>query len=256
MVPGGVDDATLWEHLYRYRFALQFVRGKDVLDVACGDGYGTAAIGRAGARSVVGMDIDAAACDYARRRYGVDARPADAAHLPLGDASLDVVVSFETVEHVPDPRAFVAECRRVLRPGGKLVMSTPNVAVFNPGRDPGNNPFHCSEMTEREFAELLGGAFARVRYYTQNPVAAGRWSPQSLALEDSPWSATRGYCWLRAKNPTADAAITARAHADPVGAIFARDSRLGEFCNPYLVRRLDRRASTTYLVGVAEVPKS
>ena len=98
----------------RYRFAKDFVRGKRVLDIACGEGYGAAALAKAGASSVVGVDVSADVCDHALRKYGLDARPGDAQAIPLPDRSIDLVVSFETIEHVDDPNVFVRECARVL----------------------------------------------------------------------------------------------------------------------------------------------
>src|SRR6266536_6693906 len=130
MLPEKAAATTFWEHIYRYRFATRFVRGKRVLDIACGEGYGTAALSRAGAASVIGVDISEETCEHARRKYGVDARQGSADQIPLPAQSIDVVVSFETIEHVERPEAFLDECLRVLAPGGMLVLSTPNREAF------------------------------------------------------------------------------------------------------------------------------
>src|SRR5207249_9324746 len=103
---------------------------KRVLDIACGEGYGSAALARAGAASVVGVDISAEACEHARRKYGVDARVGRADRIPLPAGSIDVIVSFETIEHVERPESFLNECVRVLAPGGALILSTPNREAF------------------------------------------------------------------------------------------------------------------------------
>jgi len=144
MVPEATDPYTFWEHVYRYRFAARFARGRDVLDVACGEGYGAAALLKSGAASVIGVDVSQAACDHARKKYGIDARCGDASSLPLCDSSIDLIVSFETIEHIPAPGDLLSECSRVLRKRGVLVISTPNRGVYLEGATP--NQFHCSKM--------------------------------------------------------------------------------------------------------------
>src|SRR4051794_3204615 len=98
MVPDACAGSILWEHLYRYKFARQFVQGRRVLDIACGEGYGSSALQAAGAASLIGMDISEETCQHAREKYGIDARVGDAMAIALPDRSIDVVVSFETVE--------------------------------------------------------------------------------------------------------------------------------------------------------------
>ena len=117
MVPDEAHARVFWEHIERYRFAKEFVRGKRVLDIACGEGYGSAALVKAGAASVIGVDISPEICQHARDKYGLDARMGDAQAIPLQDRSIDLVVSFETIEHVDSPDMFIAECARVLSPG-------------------------------------------------------------------------------------------------------------------------------------------
>ncbi len=116
-------------HLARYLFASRRVRGMVVADVACGTGYGSRALADGGAARVLAFDADHGAVDYARARYASDSVEfgvADARALPLEDATLDAFVSFETIEHLPDPERFVDEIARVLKPGGVLILSTPN----------------------------------------------------------------------------------------------------------------------------------
>lgn len=152
------------EHLARYRFATQFARGLRVLDAASGEGYGTAMLAGAGAASVVGVEIDAATVAGARQKYGLEYVEGDVCELPFGDASFDLVVSFETVEHVEDPARAVSEFKRVLAPGGTLVVSTPNTAESLV-----ENPFHTRELSPDQFSALLGEHFDRVRImYQQN----------------------------------------------------------------------------------------
>src|ERR1700722_8417852 len=109
MVPESADTLTFWEHIYRYGFALHYVPGKRVLDIACGEGYGAASLQKAGAAQVIGVDVSESACSHARGKYGIDARVGSAEKIPLPDKSVDVVVSFETIEHVRDPGRFLDE---------------------------------------------------------------------------------------------------------------------------------------------------
>src|SRR4051812_7524745 len=113
------------QHLARYRFAAQFAGGRRVLDAACGEGYGTTMLAAAGARSATGADIDQPTVDRAREKYGLAFECSDVAALPFEDSSFDLVVSFETLEHVSDPGLAIAEFRRVLSEGGVLIASTP-----------------------------------------------------------------------------------------------------------------------------------
>lgn len=186
MVPEISDGSTFWEHVYRYAFARRFVKGKQVLDVACGEGYGAAALRRAGAARVIGVDISEDACRHARQRYGLDARASSAEKIPLANASIDVVISFETIEHVPDPISFLDECTRVLKSEGKLIISTPNKAVYSGPGQP-SNPHHCSEMTEDEFLSALRSRFQHIKLYSQHPHWAPWWSLRTLSADESPW---------------------------------------------------------------------
>lgn len=167
MVPGAAEELIFWEHVERYRFAGGLVRDKEVLDIACGEGYGSAALLRAGAASLVGVDISSEAVEHARAKYHVDARVGSAEEIPLPDKSQDLVVSFETIEHVPQPELFLDECVRVLRPGGTLVISTPNLDIYRVGTP--NNPFHCSEMDVRHFERILKVRFEQVSLFGQTP---------------------------------------------------------------------------------------
>jgi SAM-dependent methyltransferase len=96
---------------------------------------------------------------HVRSRYRrVEVMQANLADLPLPDESVDVVVSFQVIEHLWDQAQFVAECARVLRPSGLLMVSTPNRITFSPGRDTPINPFHTRELNAEELTQLLAGA--------------------------------------------------------------------------------------------------
>jgi SAM-dependent methyltransferase len=177
-------QSELWgEHRSRYRFAAQLVLGKRVLDVASGAGFGLAMLRSSGA-CVVGVDYDAVAlCEARRLSPSVPLARGDATSLPLRDASLDVVVSFETLEHVPDAAAMVREVRRVLKPGGSLVLSTPNRG-FGPPELHTNNPFHVREFTADELRALLASHFECVALYGQRPISAYRYVPYLMVQRD------------------------------------------------------------------------
>jgi len=189
MVPELTPAETFWEHVYRYAFASQYVGGKRILDIACGEGYGSAALMRSGAREVIGVDISADACAHAKKKYGIDARQGSGEQIPLEERSVDVIVSFETIEHVPDPYRFLDECARVLVPGGVLVISTPNKGIYLSNLAP--NPHHCSEMTQEEFSSALRERFRGIEFYTQRPRSAGWWSVRTLASDVPPWMRLR-----------------------------------------------------------------
>lgn len=116
-------------HIATYDFAEQYTRDKRVLDYGCGSGYGAARIARTAAR-VTAVDVAQDAVDYARSQYQAGnlefARIDPAAPLPFADASFDTVLSFQVFEHVEDTERYLAEIKRVLAPGGHLVLVTPD----------------------------------------------------------------------------------------------------------------------------------
>lgn len=157
----------IWaEHLHRYLSVLPFAGGKRVLDIACGEGYGSALIARNGEPAhVTGADVDPGIIARARRIYGGPALDYDTADitapLPFADNSFDLICCFETIEHVAAQEAAVAELRRVLAPGGVLVMSTPDNQ--HPHAQTTQNPFHVKELDEAAFRALLSAHFPCIR---------------------------------------------------------------------------------------------
>ncbi|MGB3894429.1 class I SAM-dependent methyltransferase [Mycolicibacter sinensis] len=153
----GLDVENYWfrRHEVVYEQLAPRCAGLDVLEAGCGEGYGADLIARA-ARRVIGLDYDDAAVAHVRARYPrVEAIQGNLAALPLPDVAVDVVVNFQVIEHLWDQAQFIAECARVLRPGGLLMISTPNRITFSPGRDTPINPFHTRELNAAELTELL-----------------------------------------------------------------------------------------------------
>lgn len=166
----GVPGEIVYEHVHRYAFARRFATGRRVLDAACGEGYGSALLAQVAAE-VTGVDIDGATIAHARATYpgrNLAFVAASVTSLPLPAASIDLIVSFETVEHVPaaDQSRMLAEFARVLAPDGVLLMSSPNRPEYSERRDY-RNPFHVHELDREELAELLARHFAATRWYRQ-----------------------------------------------------------------------------------------
>jgi ubiquinone/menaquinone biosynthesis C-methylase UbiE/glycosyltransferase involved in cell wall biosynthesis len=165
----GIEGPIQHEHYHRYLYAAQYCVGKDVLDIACGEGYGSVVL-RQVAREVIGVDADQTAIDFATRAYareGLRYLQGDATRLPIASESVDVVVSFETIEHFTDHDAFLADVTRVLRPGGLLIISSPNTITYSEEPEY-NNPFHLKELDREQFRDLLRSRFARVEILEQN----------------------------------------------------------------------------------------
>jgi SAM-dependent methyltransferase len=151
-------------HLVVYRWIAERVRGRRVLDMACGEGYGSAELAR-GAASVIGVDANPEAHEHARLRY---TRPGLSFDRGLVEtygepASFDAVVFLQTIEHVQDPGAVLHHFRELLKPGGVVYVSTPNVLTLAPaGAEKSDNPWHLKEYRPEEFGALCGSVFGSV----------------------------------------------------------------------------------------------
>ncbi len=154
-------------HVATYEHVRPLVRGKAVLDFGCGTGYGTERIA-GGAASILGVDVSSEAIAYAREHYA-DSRlrferidPVERAPLPFDAETFDVVLSFQVIEHVPDPDAYLREARRVLERDGVFVVATPDRATrLLPLQRPWNR-FHRVEYSERSLKRVLSRHFADV----------------------------------------------------------------------------------------------
>lgn len=194
------------QHLQRYAFASAFAVDAAVLDWACGVGYGSQVLAAAGARRVLGADLAEDALAYAAAHYrapNLDYQRADALVAAPQPGAFDLAVSFETIEHLPDPRRFITHLADSLRPGGRLILSAPNALQHS--RHPSHpihNEFHLSEPTYPELLDWLGSRFRLVRSWEQTPHI------DALSVEAA-WVAfahaqRNGYAWCRILNKIED----------------------------------------------------
>lgn len=163
---------TIHEHLHRYTYASQFVNGKCVLDIACGEGYGSWILADA-AMEVVGVDKDNHVIEHAQLTYKKDNLKfvvGNLERLPFGSGEFDVVVCFEAIEHVIAQEECIAEARRVLRDNGVLLVSTPPIQDSKKNGD--SNPFHLKGLTSQGFKKLLCENFEHVRFVGQEVIFA------------------------------------------------------------------------------------
>lgn len=163
-------EGEIWlEHWHRYLFAQNYVGGLRVLDAACGEGYGSHLLA-ARAAQVVGLDVSAEAIRHARKRYGVTSNlsfvEGRCDRMDFPDASFDAVVSFETIEHIAEQSETLAEFRRVLKPGGLMIISSPNRKTYSDDRNY-QNEFHIREFYRQEFEAFLEPHFPRIQWFGQ-----------------------------------------------------------------------------------------
>lgn len=171
-VPGKTDARCESDHYERYRFARKCCKDKDVLDAACGEGYGSDCIS-AVAWDITGIDISLNNIKHCVKNYAsgnVRFFNMDASKMPFED-TFDVVVSFETIEHTRRWATTIFSMKNALRVGGKLIISSPNRTFYNPGKelhDKPQNPFHTQEFTVQEMVDILSGVgFKNIEIYGQ-----------------------------------------------------------------------------------------
>jgi SAM-dependent methyltransferase len=164
----GIPDERYWfeRHVVAYRLACERLSPSEApvaLDAGCGEGYGLAMLAAAGAQRVIGADLDAATVAHATSTYAaadprIEVVAAELMSLPLADDEIDLTVSFQVIEHLHDIPGYLRSLVRVTRPGGEVLIATPNRLTFTPGSDTPVNPFHTREFTAAELAAELAAA--------------------------------------------------------------------------------------------------
>lgn len=177
------------EHLHRYALACSICKNSDVLDIACGEGYGSNLLSKV-ANKVTGVDISGDAVDKASKKYqgkNIKFLEGSASEIPLDTNSMDVVVSFETLEHHDKHQEMMNEIKRILKPGGILIMSSPDKKYYT---DVPNyiNPFHVKELYFEEFKELIHFNFKKATFFFQKMVTG------SLIIPENTPAAFREFC--------------------------------------------------------------
>lgn len=175
------DKNTLYyvffEHFYRYCLARGYCRNKLVLDAGCGTGYGTYELSKF-AKKVTGIDISEQAIDFCKNNYAqpnIEFLTMDFRTMDFKTSSFDCVVSFEILEHIVEQEKFLEEVKRVLKPGGKLIISTPDKENYRKGFAKGDyNRFHKRELSRHEFEHLLRSYFSIERLYGQVEVGKSK----------------------------------------------------------------------------------
>ncbi|MBS3903241.1 MAG: class I SAM-dependent methyltransferase [Anaplasmataceae bacterium] len=166
-----IEEATIsYEHWHRYLFASKLVQGKKILDIACGEGYGSFFLAQF-AQSVVGVDYDEKsvlhAADKYRQKENLTFRVGSMTDIPIvGEGMFDAIVSFESIEHIVEQDEFLKEVKRLLSRDGIFIASTPNRAVYS-DKNKHRNPFHLKELYFDDFKKLLETHFLSVKIMGQ-----------------------------------------------------------------------------------------
>ncbi|MET0135915.1 MAG: class I SAM-dependent methyltransferase [Kibdelosporangium sp.] len=160
----GIAQENYWfrRHEAAYEILSHYCRDAVVLEAGCGEGYGANLLAEH-AKTVIALDYDVLTTEHVARSYPrVRMLRGNLVMLPLAGSSVDVVANLQVIEHLWEQDRFLGECLRVLRPGGRLLITTPNRITFSPGRDTPLNPFHTRELSGAELTGLLVGAGFRV----------------------------------------------------------------------------------------------
>lgn len=213
-------------HIITYDYAREFVQDMRVLDFGCGSGYGTARLAEH-CRHIIGVDVASDAIAHARRNYQrhnleyATIAPAEEQPLPFPDQSFDVVLSFQVIEHVTDEAKYLSEAWRVLRPGGRFVVATPDRGSrLLPGQKPWNR-WHLREYSDSAFKDLLATRFSSVSIKKMG----GR--PDVIAIETT---RTRRLRWLLL--PLTLPFIPEALRVTGLGLIRAAGERVGRWFSP------------------------
>jgi 2-polyprenyl-3-methyl-5-hydroxy-6-metoxy-1,4-benzoquinol methylase len=168
----GVGSFDMYlEHVARYLFAAPYAKGLNVLDAACGTGYGAYYLANRNAKNVIALDISHKVVAYAKTRYRMGKlcfSCGDVRTMPFLPHSFDLITSFETLEHLRDPEFFIAECSRLLKPDSTLIISTPNKIVHEKKRI--QVPYHEKEFLLEEFESMVKENFKIQGIFGQIPL--------------------------------------------------------------------------------------
>ena len=162
-----VPEENYWyqRHLVVYEWIAEQVRGRRVVDLACGEGYGSAVLGRTAA-SVVGVDANPEAFEHARLKYTAETISFERDMIETWNGEVDCVVFLQTIEHVQDPDAVLSRLNTLIGPDGIAFVSTPNLLTLAPeGAEKSGNPWHIKEYRAHEFRELCARHFGSVEIY-------------------------------------------------------------------------------------------
>ena len=168
----GPETNIYKEHVARYNFASKYIKGKKVLDIACGSGYGSEILLKQGAKYVIGSDISKNTIDYAKDHYqneNIEFVTNDIKKLNFSDEEFDCIVSFETLEHVKEHDVVICELKRVLKKEGILIISTPN-SESRTNDEEDTNRFHEKELTVQEFKKIINKFFPKFDLFSQRQI--------------------------------------------------------------------------------------
>ena len=160
-----VPEENYWfrRHLVVYEWIAAQADGRRVVDLACGEGYGSAVLARGGTRSVVGVDANPEAFEHARLKYAAPGLSFERTMIELWDGEVDCAVLLQTIEHLQDPDAMLERLRSLVGPHGVAFVSTPNVLTLAPdGAAKSGNPWHVREYRAEEYRALCERHFGRV----------------------------------------------------------------------------------------------
>jgi glycosyltransferase involved in cell wall biosynthesis/SAM-dependent methyltransferase len=173
-----------YEHIHRYAFVSQFVKGKKVLDLASGEGYGSFILSK-NALSVIGVEIDHEAVTHASNTYindNIEFTEGSILNIPIaGEHIFDIIVCFEAIEHIEDHNTLFREIKRLLKHDGILIISTPDKKLY--ADDPGySNPFHIKELYYSDFLAILKNNFSNMSIFGQRIFSGSSIYPSSTKV--------------------------------------------------------------------------
>ena len=208
------------EHLHRYAIARELAVHQVVLDIACGEGYGSNSLADV-ASQVIGVDVDEETVTHARNKYAGNNlvfRHGSASEIPVESDSIDLVVSFETIEHHDKHVEMLAEIKRVLKPDGVLVISSPDKLEYS-DKPEYSNPFHVKELYLEEFEELLNKYFRNHSLYGQRIIYGSGVIPSCASNAESTFYryGDEGFRSVGVPNPIYDIAIASDCELPPIG---------------------------------------